>query len=65
MLFTDRYSMTAMMSLLVAFLACVDVCFIHNVNCSLAECFLRISMGDMSLSVQEYAIWKLLMTHED
>ncbi len=57
--------MTAMMSLLVAFLACVDVCFIHNVNCSLAECFLRISMGDMSLSVQEYAIWKLLMTHED
>ncbi len=49
--------MTAMMlSLLFAFLACVDVRTIQKFSCCLAECFLRDSLGDMSLSVQEYAI---------
>ncbi len=44
-----------MLSLLFAFLACVNVCIIQNVSCNLAECFVR-DLGDMSLSVKEYVI---------
>ena len=64
MTFCDRprhvlfiYSMNAMMvPLLFAFLACVNVCIVQNVNYRLAECFVRDSLGDMSLSVQEYVL---------
>ncbi len=49
--------MNAMMvPLLFAFLACVNVCIVQNVNYRLAECFVRDSLGDMSLSVQEYVL---------
>ena len=40
----------------IAFLAFVDVCLIQSVSCSLAGCFVRDSLGDMNLSVQEYVI---------
>jgi len=57
LVYLQELSMTAMMlSLLFAFLACVDVRTIQKFSCCLAESFLRDSLGDMSLSVQEYAI---------
>ncbi len=51
--------MTAMM-FVVAFLACVEVCFVHFV-----ECFLKDSLGDMRLSLQEYMIRQMVMIQEE
>ncbi len=40
----------------IAFVTCVDVCLFQSVSGSLAECFLKDNLGDMSLFVQEYVI---------